>query len=201
MIRTIIFDIGNVLADFDWNRYTRTLFTDEEVIKRLEDAIFTSGLWPEFDRGVMEDEEIIAQMVEKDPKLEKEIRLALQSSGGSIRKLDYAIPWIQSLKKQGFQILFLSNYSYRLRKANPQALDFLSEMDGGVFSYEVKLLKPDPAIYRCICDKYGLVPEEAVFLDDNEDNILSAAQFGLQAIRFLNYEDAVEKLEQILYKL
>lgn len=194
MIKTIIFDIGNVLVDFNWSRYIHTLFSDEDIILRINNAIFASGLWPEFDRGVMADEEIIAQMIANAPELENEIRLAINHAGGCIYRLDYAIPWIQSLKKRGYKILYLSNYSLRLREANPYALDFLSEMDGGVFSYEAKLIKPDPAIYQCICEKYRLTPAETIFIDDNGDNINAATDFGLQTIQFIDYEDAQEKL-------
>ena len=198
MIHTIIFDIGNVLVDFDWSRYIHTLFTDEDMISRINNAIFASGLWPEFDRGVMDDEEIISQMIANAPELADEIRLAINRAGDCIFRLDYAIPWIQSLKKRGFKILYLSNYSHRLRVANPEALDFLSEMDGGVFSYKVKLIKPDPAIYQCICEKYALVPAETIFIDDNKDNVKAAKDFGLQTIQFVNYEDAQEKLDSKL---
>ena len=198
MIQTIIFDIGNVLVDFDWDRYIHTLFSDEDLISHVNDAIFGSHLWPEFDRGVMEDEEVITQMISKAPELADEIRLAIQNAGGCIFRLDYAIPWIRNLKKRGLKVLFLSNYSLRLRNANEEALDFLAEMDGGVFSYEVKLIKPDPAIYQTICKKYGLVPAETIFIDDNEENIEAAKDYGLQTIQFLNYDDALKKLDSIL---
>ena len=71
-------------------------------------------------------------------------------------------------------------------------------MDGGVFSYKAKLIKPDPAIYQCICEKYSLAPAETIFIDDNEDNIKAAKDFGLQTIQFVNYEDAQEKLDSKL---
>lgn len=201
MIRTVIFDIGNVLADFDWDRFVRAQIPDEALRTRMN-RTFTEqfwALWAEFDRGVLSEDMVTKRIVAEAPEFEAEIRQLLDRVDGCIFPLDYAIPWVRSLKAQGLSVLYLSNYSEKLRKANPDALSFLPEMDGGVFSYEVKLLKPDPAIYQCICEKYGLVPEETVFLDDMPANVDAAAEFGLQAIRFLNYEDAKEKLEQMLH--
>ena len=75
-------------------------------------------------------------------------------------------------------------------RANPSVLDFLPHMDGGVFSCYVNLIKPDPAIYRCLLEMYGLKAEECLFIDDREDNVVAARKLGIQAERFENYEQA-----------
>ncbi len=196
MIKTIIFDIGMVLVDFNWNEYIHSLFEDEALIKELEKAIWESRLWNEFDRGVMSDEEIISAMIRQKPELEKEIRLTMSRIGETVELRETTLPWIRDLKARGYRILFLSNYSLRLRQQNPDALCFLDEMDGGVFSYEVHLLKPDPAIYRTICEKYSLTPSETVFLDDNADNVDAAIVFGLHAIRVDTVQGAMEQLNR-----
>ena len=199
MINTVIFDIGNVLIDFDWDGYIHSLFPDESIITRFNEAIWTSNLWQEFDRGVMTDEEIIAKIIERTPGLEKEVRQILDGIGATIISWeDTTLPWIRDLKRRGYRVYYLSNYSKLLREQNPEALGFLSEMDGGVFSYEVHLLKPDPAIYRALLEKYDITPSEAVFLDDREDNVRGAEAVGLHAIRFLDHADAVEKLNFLL---
>lgn len=197
MIRTVIFDIGKVLIDYDWDRYIHTLFQDEELIRLQNSVIFGSGLWQEFDRGVMTDEEIIDRMVEKAPTCEKEIRLSLDRLGGCVFRLDYAIPWVREVKGLGYRVLYLSNYSKRLRDANPEVLDFLPEMDGGIFSYEVKLLKPDAAIYRAICEKYELTPAETLFLDDTAENVAGAESFGMHALQFKSYEEARKRILEL----
>lgn len=198
MINTIIFDIGQVLVDFNWKEFIHGLFQDEALIKELEKAIWESRLWNEFDRGVMSDEEVISAMIREKPELEKEIRLTMDRTGETVVLRETTLPWIRDLKARGYRILFLSNYSLRLRQQNSEALCFLDEMDGGVFSYEVHLLKPDPAIYRTICEKYALTPSETVFLDDNADNVDSASAFGLHAIRVGDVPDAMEKLNRLI---
>ena len=54
--------------------------------------------------------------------------------------------------------------------------------DGALISYEVKLVKPDRAIYEALCTRFGIVPENAVFLDDRPENTEAARAFGMQAI-------------------
>ena len=60
------------------------------------------------------------------------------------------------------------------------------------------MIKPNPKIYELICKRYDINPAEAVFLDDNEDNIISAREFGLNAIQFQSYEQGRRELEAIL---
>ncbi len=95
-------------------------------------------------------------------------------------------------------MLYLSNYSHYVMSKNPEVLDFLPLMDGGVFSCDVKLIKPDRKIYECITKKYNLVPSECVFIDDIERNVKAAKDFGFNAIRFLNLEQAQRDLNAIL---
>lgn len=198
MIKSVIFDIGEVLVDFDWDEYIHSLFTDAETIRRIERAVWESRLWIEFDRGVLPDEEIIRKMTECDPELAEEIRLSMKDVSSTVRCRDTALPWIRSLKARGLQVLYLSNYSCRLRTQNREALCFLKEMDGGLFSYEVHLLKPDPAIYLTLCERYKISPEETVFLDDREDNVAGAKECGMQAIRYTTQEETEQALIKLL---
>ena len=197
MIKTVIFDIGNVLMEFSWWPYVRSLF-DEDTARVITDAFWKTGYWEEFDRGVLSYEEIVKLMEEAAPEYVKEIHLTLERVGECMRKHDYAIPWIKQLKEMGYQVVFLSNYSEFLMKLKPEVLDFLPYMDGGVFSCHVKLIKPDPAIYQVLCDKCNLIPEESLFVDDNAANIESAKAFGLHAIRFEGYEKSYGEVMEYL---
>ena len=197
MIKTVIFDIGNVLMHFDYMPYVRELLKDESLIYRVNGAIWRSGYWAELDRGEPV-EKIFPKMLAAEPELEKEIRLTFENVGQCMHRADYAIPWVQELKEKGFQVLFLSNFSEYIMKANPETLDFLPFMDGGVFSCYVHLLKPDRAIYQKICDEYSLIPQECVFIDDHEENVLAAREFGMKGIFFTEYAEAKRELDGVI---
>ena len=68
-------------------------------------------------------------------------------------------------------------------------------MDGGILSYQEKLIKPDPAIYQLLLNRYGLKAQECVFLDDTERNVDAAIQQGMAGIVFRSREQAVEELK------
>lgn len=197
MIDTVIFDIGNVLMKFDYMPYIHALLKDENTVWHVNGAIWRSGLWNDLDRGEDTDT-VFAKMLAAEPEYREQIRLAFENVGQCMSRMDYAIPWIQELKAKGLRVLYLSNYSRHTMEANPAVLDFLPYMDGGVFSCEVGVVKPDPEIYRRLCAKYALDPASCVFLDDFQDNVAAAREYGLNAILFEDYRQAHDSLEALL---
>ncbi len=197
MITTIIFDIGNVLADFNWEKHFRSFGFTEEIYDRLSKATVKSPLWNEFDRGVMSEEEILQGFIANDPEIEEEIRMAVRDVGAMVFRNDYAIPWIQELQAKGYRCLYLSNFSERGHKECAAALDFIPYMDGGILSYQEKMIKPMPEIYQLLIDRYNLTPKECVFMDDTVRNLEGAEKFGIHTIHFKNKAQAVEELRKL----
>lgn len=189
MIRNMVFDIGNVLMDFRWKEYMRSLFSENEaLIQTINQGIWHNGCWAAMDKGEMDGAATLRSAVAFAPQYEKEIKLTLDRVAHAFHKFGYAVPWVQELKGMGLNVYYLSNYSAFSIAANPDVLDFIPYMDGGVFSFEVKDVKPDPEIYRCLCDKYDLKPEECLFTDDVPANVKGAQACGFQGIVFEGYE-------------
>ena len=189
MIRNMVFDIGNVLMDFRWKEYMRSLFGENEaLIQTINQGIWHNGCWAAMDKGEMDGAATLRSAVAFAPQYEKEIKLTLDRVALAFHKFGYAVPWLQELKRMGLNVYYLSNYSAFSIAANPDVLDFIPCMDGGVFSFEVKAVKPEPEIYRCLCDKYDLKPEECLFTDDVPANVKGAQACGFQGIVFEGYE-------------
>ncbi|MDE6386585.1 MAG: HAD family phosphatase [Lachnospiraceae bacterium] len=197
MITTIIFDIGNVLADFDWREHFAGFGYDDEMVDRIARATVKNPLWNEVDRGVMEEEDIIRKFVETDPEIEQNIRNVLKYVGTMVVRNEYAIPWIQDLKSKGYRTLYLSNFSKKAESDCAEALDFIPYMDGGILSYQEKVIKPMPEIYQLLIDRYHLIPEECVFMDDTVANLTGAEKFGIHTIHFLSQAQAIEELRKL----
>lgn len=197
MIKTILFDIGNVLAGFDWRTFYAKRGYDEALIDRIAKATVQSADWKEYDRGCVSDEDMIRLFVENDPEMEGQIRDALSDFSGLVTRYDYAVPWVCELKEKGYQVLYLSNFSQKALRECWHALDFLPYMDGGILSFQDKLIKPDPAIYHLILDRYHVKAAECVFLDDTQANVDAAKAVGLNAIRFENRAQAIKELEKL----
>lgn len=201
MISNIIFDIGNVLASFRWAELFKDLGFTGEVFDRIAAAtVLHPTMWNEFDRSLMSDEEIIGRCIERAPEYEKEIRMMFSKTELLVEEYAGSYAWIKGLKEQGYRVYLLSNYgktSFEAAKAHGR-LSFLPLVDGGVISYEVQSVKPEPGIYRALLEKYRLKAEECVFLDDREENIQAAKTLGFHGIVVESQEQARKELEKTI---
>lgn len=197
MIKTIIFDIGNVLAGFAWKPYFEKFGYSKEILERIGKATVESSLWSAYDRGAMTDEELMEAFIKNDPGIEKELRESLSNIHGMLVKYDYAVAWVKELKEKGYQVLVLSNFSHRAYHDCKDVLEFLDYVDGGILSFRDKVVKPEPEIYQLLIDRYQLVPKECVFLDDTQQNLVAAEAFGIHTIHFTNREKAIEELKKL----
>lgn len=198
MIKNIIFDIGNVLAWFRWKDYARDLGFSEEMVERVGRATVRTQIWRETDRGVLSIPEAVEQCIALDPEIEDEIRLFYKDRRELVTEYDYSEGLIRDLKARGYKVYLLSNYSEDHFQYILSKFRFFGLEDGMVISYREKVLKPEPEIYNILFERYGLKPEECVFLDDTEVNIETAVKLGMRGIVFKNYEQGIGELERIL---
>lgn len=197
MIRNIVFDVGNVLVEYSWERMLEALHITGEAYDAVAKATALSPMWNELDRSLLSDEEILQGFINNAPEYERKIRLVWDNIPESIHCYDYSVEWVRKFRKKGYKTYILSNYSKRGYEVTKQELPFVADMDGVLFSYEVKLVKPEPEIYQTLLEKFQLKPEECVFLDDNEKNIIAAREAGIHAIHFKNKEQAEEELAKL----
>ena len=198
MIKNIIFDVGKVLVEYDPDVMMKKLGFDEETLQTVNQAVFQNELWNESDRGVLSPEELLEAFIANNPAYEKEIRQVIDAVGDTISLMPYTVEWVKGLKEKGYHLYILSNYAEYTYEKTSHKMEFLPYMDGVVFSYRCKLIKPEKEIYEYICKTYELKPEESVFLDDRKDNVEAARNMGMHGIVFENYAQGSETLEQLL---
>lgn len=198
MIKAVIFDIGNVLTDFGWQAMYREKGLGGETFERVARATVQSTFWCELDRGVMTFDEVMDSFVSLDKEMEDEIRRVLADTHGIVTGRAYAVPWVCSLKKLGLKVYVLSNFSEKIWNDCKDALEFYEYTDGGIISYREHLIKPDPAIYELLLKRYGLKPEECVFIDDLKENVDVAITLGVHGIVFNTFAQAKEELNTLL---
>lgn len=194
MIKNIVFDIGNVLAGWNWREYYESFHYGPEVTERLARATVLSPLWGEFDRGEEDEEKLLSSFIANDPGIEREMRHVLGNIHDMLVRYDYAVPWLRELKDKNYGLYYLSNFARKAHVECSHVLDFLPLMDGGILSYQEKLIKPDPAIYQLLLKRYGLKASECVFLDDTPKNVEEAVRQGMAGIVFQSREQAAEEL-------
>ena len=156
MIKNIVFDVGLVLVEFNWQSYLDSFHFDKEKRDKIAKATFQSEVWDERDKGLLEEEEYIVrnsrhwhrsmQRISEDV-----IRNVLREC---VTKMDYAETWTKYLKEQGYNLYILSNYSrYMLDGTKQNEMPFLKYMDGVIFSCDVNQMKPDTEIYQTLLEQ------------------------------------------------
>lgn len=96
--------------------------------------------------------------------------------------------WQKQLKAHGFKTGILSNMGDTVLNVLCQTHQWIADFDVVVWSYELKIAKPDPAIYHAMLERIGSRPEETLFLDDREENIEAARALGMRALLFTTVE-------------
>ena len=183
-VDNVIFDIGKVLLRWEPQKLYRTMFRDDSEMAAFfaETGLFARNL--EFDRGEPFAEGI-ADLVAKYPRYAGALR-AFDTRW--METLDGPIPEtmgiLASLRKSGVPNYAITNFS---REKFDQALDaypFLARFDDIIVSADVKLVKPDPAIFRLLMDRQQLDPARTLFIDDSAMNIAAARDLGLVVHHF-----------------
>lgn len=103
--------------------------------------------------------------------------------------------WLRGLRPR-YRTGLLSNAWGDLRETI-QRLGMADAFDALIVSAEEGLLKPDPAIYRLALRRLGVAPEQAVFVDDREENIAAARALGMHGVRFASFAQAMAELHTL----
>lgn len=98
------------------------------------------------------------------------------------------VAWQSALKQRGLLTAILSNMGDSVLESVEQNFDWIHRFDVLVWSFQLRLAKPDPAIYRYVLAKLGTLPEETLFLDDKPENIQAARALGMKTILFSTVE-------------
>lgn len=200
----IVFDFGAVL--FNWQpalllqQYFPERVGSVSGGKALARTLFNHPDWHAFDRGVLDMETVIERTTNRldlPPQATRDMVLGiaehLQPMPGSVALLRQ----LHARRGQGPEadrLYYLSNmplpYAHYLQARHP----FLACFDGGVFSSEVQLAKPDAAIYLTLQRRYGLRAQETLFIDDMPANVQAAQALGWQAIQFDSAQQLAARL-------
>ena len=104
------------------------------------------------------------------------------------------VAWQRKLKERGLLTAILSNISENVLESIEREFDWIQRFDVLVWSFQLGIVKPDPAIYRYTLSKLGTQPEETLFIDDKRPNVEAARALGIQAIEFSSVDQLREEL-------
>lgn len=182
MIRNIVFDLGNVLISFRPAEYLDTKEYSTEEKARILNDIFFSREWLQLDNGDITLSEAIDSISEISSLSKEEIAHIFNLRTDLMVPLQQNADLLPELKKQGFRLYFLSNFPIDIFHEIKSGYYFFNYFDGGVISAEVRFSKPDVRIYEILLEKYSLIPEETLFIDDLEINVKAALGTGMKGL-------------------
>lgn len=196
--KAVIFDMGGVILRTE-DPTPRQELADEFGTKRreLEKFVFMSPTSLQSEIGMISDEEhwkiVLQHFMQTDLTPEEVYDRFFMGDKIDYELLDFA----KSLKPQ-YQIGLLSNAWVNARKHLSKRFDFIEPFDVCIFSSEVGARKPDKEIFLIMLDRLGINPEEAIFIDDLEENVIGAEKVGMTAILFESTKQVIKRVKSIL---
>lgn len=194
-MKNIIFDLGNVVINTDYNKIINNFTNNEEEKEFILNDVIKSPYYELGDTGFIEIEDQIDIINDytnnKYPELVKDFLLnyiKYKTWNGDILDI------LKKLKENGYKLYVLSNisdYVYEMFKSKLEEI-----FDGVVVSYEIHKVKPYQPIYKYLIDKYNLNVEETLFIDDREVNIKTANELGIKGRTVL--PDNIDDIKQVL---
>ncbi len=182
MIKSVIFDLGNVLINFKPKEFLLRYTQDKERINAFFSKIIWSERWWALDKGTYSIEEARSYFQSKYPEEKDLIEPYFENWLESLTPIVKNIQMVKELKQEGYKVYVLSNFIKEAFSYITKKYEFLSLFDGKVISSEEKVIKPEKEIYAIILNRYDLIPGECVFLDDHEFILEPAKELGMHTI-------------------
>ncbi len=196
----VIFDVGNVLYDWNIRLLFEQLVGDADELNFLLRHVITLEWHGQHDAG-RPFAETSAELTALYPRFADAIAAFGPRFGETVPGL---LPGmgdiVERLDDAGVPLFAITNFSdefwqpFRIREA--AVFDRFRDI---VVSGREKLVKPDPAIYRLALDRFGLAPHEAIFIDDREDNVRAAQALGICVHHFRGAEALAEDLKLLRF--
>lgn len=196
MIRNIVFDMGMVLMDYHSLEACRAAAPDEESALKVYAALFDHPEWVGLDDGSVDEDDLarhaMARLTDEPlrPLVPQLLRGMPQNVLSPMPGMPELVDWVFS---SGFRVYLLSNAGYTVSQ-NRQIIPRIDRFHGVVFSADERMVKPDPALYQVLTDRYRLKPDECLFIDDNPLNTEAARKLGWQAHLFDGNQPALRRV-------
>lgn len=189
----LVFDFGAVVFSWRPDEILRGIFPVQaptsEAARKLAGDVFHHGDWQDFDCGMITQEDVIDRTARRLQLPHQAVQRLVAAIPDHLAPLPDTVDLLDRLRRRrdsrgDIRLYYLSNMPAPYARSLEQRHAFLSWFDGGMFSADVKAIKPHPDIYRLLEARYSLVASRTVFVDDLPANVQAARVRGWHAIRF-----------------
>lgn len=192
MYKNVIFDIGGVMVDFSPKDFLLERFCNSATEEKVYRLTFGSETWKKLDAGLCTRYEGNQAMMAaaQAEHCAFEVQEVLENWTTILHLRRRMVELVRRLKNHGYCVYYLSNIPEdTLALLMSRGLEGV--FDGGVASCEVHINKPDSRIYKCLLDKYHLIANECIFIDDSRANVQTAFQLGMNSIQMKESVDTL----------
>lgn len=187
----IVFDLGAVLVAWEPVALVQTHLGPHAPTAKAAHALaremFHHEDWLGFDRGTHSLDTAIERMATRLGLPADKLDALLTPLGERLAPIPVTVELLDGLRQrrnagEDLRLYYLSNMPVLYARALERRMAFLPWFDGGIFSGDVKLLKPQREIYALLAERFALAPEATVFIDDSQTNVDAALAFGWHAL-------------------
>jgi 2-haloacid dehalogenase len=187
-VSAVVFDIGGVLLEWDPRHVYRDVFEDEAEMEHFL-ADVCSREWHEGNDSGVRYAESCAGLAARFPQYASEIHMwGERTEDMIVGTIEGTVEILAELQAAGVPCYGLTNMEAETYPVRYERYGFLRALDGTVVSAQEGVIKPDPEIFRRLFDRFGLVPETTVFVDDAAPNISTARALGMSTVPFTSPE-------------
>ena len=180
----VVFDIGNVLVDWEPRALYRKIFATEDEVEWFIANVCTNDWNLEQDRG-RSFAEGVAQLSARFPAHAEAIAAYdLRWHETVLGPIDGTVQILDELNARGTPLYAITNFNQHKFRETLRRFPFLTVFRDTVVSGDEGLIKPDPAIYNLLLERNGLDAEHCLFIDDSLKNVAGAEAVGMKAIHF-----------------
>ena len=193
MIKNVIFDLGGVVVEWNPARVLETFPGNPGLKKHVRENGFFREIWTEFDRGTWNQERFTREAAKLSGYPVADCNALLEHAKHSLVPVPETEALIARLSRQGFRLYCLSNMSVE-HYGYLKGRDVFRYFDGQVISALEGLLKPERAFFELILERYHLLPDETLFIDDLERNVQGAMALGIHVVHFVDKTTGIQAI-------
>ena len=185
-ITAVVFDVGKVLFEWDLRHLFAKLITDKDELEYFVAHVVTPEWHFQHDAGRALDD-MVAERVAEFPKYAAWIAAYASRFNETIPgPITGSLEIVEELAERDVPLFAITNFGAEFWDSFRPTQPIFDRFQDIIVSGVEKLVKPDPAIYALALQRFGLKPGEAIFIDDNHDNVISARQNGFVAHHFMD---------------
>lgn len=197
MVKNIVFDVGNVLVQWNPIPVVQKVFPELNNHDQLIKELMKSEVWIDLNKGKISEKEAIIRYHQSLSLNLNQLEILMYEVKESLLPIEGSFALVEKLSKANYPLYIITDNTLDIEAYLRNKYDFWKHFQGVVNSARLGVLKPSPLIYQHLLDSYGLDPKECVFFDDLQANVDGAMAVNMHARVFTDVETCISDLQAL----